>query len=258
MELFPIKSVIVTRSSWAEKLQIVVSPRSYFLRTKLGWSLSAPIRSVLSQKAATGSSRSFICVSLLILLETPNSGGFDKLSPIWAVFVTKSSCAEQSQAFVSPCQYFLRHPTRVELGSYPLLELLLSQEFLSGAFVGYCFSSSILPETGQLSTIWAVIVTRSSFSELSQVDISSVLYFMRPQPMWSLAAIPYLSRYWPRKSCADKLQIVVSPRRSIEHPTGVRLSAPIRGVIVTGSSCAEQSQVVISSVRHFLRPQHGV
>ena len=90
VELFSIKSVIVTRSSCAEKLQIVLSPRSYFLRTN--WrEVSAPIRTVLSQEAAAGSSRSFFCVSLLILFETPNRGGFGQLSPIRAVFVTRIS-----------------------------------------------------------------------------------------------------------------------------------------------------------------------
>ena len=89
VELFPIKSVIVTRSSCAEKLQIVVSPRSYFLRTKLGWSCQHLLEVYCHRKLPRG-----------------------------AVAVLS----------VSLCWYFLRLPTAADLISYPLFELFLSQK----------------------------------------------------------------------------------------------------------------------------------
>ena len=98
-QLSPIKAVIVTRSSCAEHSQVFLS------------------RGGVGQLSPAS-----------ILVETPNRGGVGQLSPIKAVIVTRCSCAEQSQVFVSPRQYFLRLPTGVELGSYPLLKPLLSQE----------------------------------------------------------------------------------------------------------------------------------
>ena len=72
-----------------------------------------------------------------------NRGEVGQLSPIRAGIVTGSSCAEQSQVFFlvntswdpkQSCRRFfsssilLETPNRVELGSYPLLDLFLSQE----------------------------------------------------------------------------------------------------------------------------------
>ena len=71
---------------------------------------------LLSQEAPARSSRRLLYL-LVNTSRDPNPGGVGQLSPIRADTVTGSSCAEQSQVFVSHRQYFLRLPTGVELGS---------------------------------------------------------------------------------------------------------------------------------------------
>ena len=167
-----------------------MSPRQYFLRPQLGWSWAAiPYKSCYCHKKILRGAVAGFCVSSSILLETPNRGGIGQLSPIKAVIVTRSSCAEQSQVFVSPRQYFLRLPTGVELGSNPPIK--------------------------------AVIVTRSSCAEQSQVIVSPRQYFLRPQLGWSWAAIPYKSCYCHKKLlrgavagyCISSSKLLETPNR---------------------------------------------
>ena len=125
------------------------------------------------------------CISSSILLETPNRSGIGQLSPIKAVIVTRSSCAEHSQVFVSPRQYFLRPQLGWSWAAIPYKSCYCHKKLLRGAVAGYCISSSILLETpnrggiGQLSPIKAVIVTKSSCAEQSQVFVSPHQYFLR-------------------------------------------------------------------------------
>ena len=87
------------------------------------------------------------CISPSILLEIPNWRGVGQLCPIKAVIVKRGSCAEQSQVFVSPREYFLRLPTGVELGSYPLYKLLLWQDDPARSGRRFFISSLKLLET---------------------------------------------------------------------------------------------------------------
>ena len=58
---------------------------------------------------------------------------FDTPSVVEMTAIPFLSCyfAEQSQIVVSPCRFYLRLRNGSELGSYPLIELLLSQNALS-------------------------------------------------------------------------------------------------------------------------------
>ena len=188
-QLSPINSVVVTRGFCAELLQVVASPRQNFLRPQLVWS--------------------------------------------WQAIPYKSCCCHKKllrgavAGFVSPCQYFLRLPTRVELGSYPLLNPLLSQEIparSSRRFLYLLVHTSCDPNRGgfgQQSPIKAVVIARSSCEEQSQV------FFLLVNTSWD--SQPGLS--W-------------------------QLS-PIKAVVVTRNSCAERSQVFVSPRQYFLWPQPG-
>ena len=129
------------------------------------------------------------------LLDNPKWGGIELLSPTRADIVTRRSCAEQLLVFESPRQYFLRLPTGVDLGSYPLIELLMSQEAPAQSNRIFFVSSSELfgsPKwggVGQLSPIRTGIVTRSYCVAQSQVVIIPRQYFMSPQRGWSWIAI---------------------------------------------------------------------
>ena len=76
---------------------------------------------LLSQEASARNSHRFLC----LLVNTSRQG---QLSPTRVVIVTRSSCKEQLQVFVSPRQYFLRLSPAMELGKYPPLEMFLSKE----------------------------------------------------------------------------------------------------------------------------------
>ena len=261
------KAVIVTRSSCEEQSQVFVSPHRYFLRPQPGWSWAAiPYESCYCHKKLLRGAVAGFCISSSILLETPNRGGVGKLSPIKAVIVTRSSCAEQSQVFVSPRQYFLRSQPGWSWAAIPYESCYCHKKLLRGAVAGFCISSSILLETPnrggvvKVSPIKAVIVTRSSCAEQSQVFVSPRRYFLRPQPGWSWAAIPYESCYCHKKLlrgavagfCISSSILLATPNRG-----GVGKLSPIKAVIVTRSSCAEQSQVFVSPRQYFLIPQPG-
>ena len=103
-----------------------------------------------------------------------------------AVSVTRSSCAEQPQVSVFPHRYFMKIPTGVVLRSYPLLELLVSEEVPARCIRRLLYLlvfTSRDPNLGgivQLSPIRAVIATRSTCVEQSQVFVSLRQYFLRP------------------------------------------------------------------------------
>ena len=206
--LSPIKAVVVTRSSCAEQSQVVVSPRQYFLRAQPGWS--------------------------------------------WAAIPYKSCCCRKKllrgavAGFVSPCQYFLRLPTGVELGSYPLLKPLLSQEapaWSSCWFLYLLVNTSWDPNrvgVGQLSPIKAFVVARGSCEEQSQVLF--LLVNISWDPNWGgvgrLSPInPLLSQEAPaRSSCRFCFSLSIL----LETPNqgGVGQLSPIKAVVVTRNSCA--------------------
>ena len=129
-QLTPIKAVVVTISSWVEQSRVVVSPSKYFLRPQTVWG--------------------------------------------WAAIPCKSCCCHKKllrgavAGFVSPCQYFLRLPTGVELGSYHLIKLFLSQKGPARSCRRFCFSSSMLFETptgggvGQLSPLLKLLLSQEA------------------------------------------------------------------------------------------------
>ena len=187
-----------------------------------------------------------------------------------AVNVTWNSCAEQSQIVFSPCRWFVRLPTGTELGSYPLLELLLSRE---------------IPVQSRCRLLYLLVFT--SWDPL--------------WPGWSSSAISYQSCYCHKKllrgavaefyvsssillenlnwdgvgqlsplravvvvtwrSCAGQLHLFVSPRKYLLRLAtggGVRQLSPIRADIFTRKSCTLQSQIVVCFRWYFLTLPTGM
>ena len=188
--------------------------------------------------------------------------GVGQLSPIRGVFVTRSSCAEQSQVFVSSRQYFLRHSTAMELGSYPLLELLLSKEGPARSSCMFLSPSQYFMRlwtevgVGQLSSIRAVIVARNFCAEQSQVFVSPRQYFLRLSTAMELSSYPLLELLLSKEGPARSSCMFLSPSQYFMRlwiEVGVGQLSSIRGVFVTRSSCAERSQVFVSRRQYFLR-----
>ena len=181
---------------------------------------SYPLSKLLLSQEAPALNCLRFCFSLSILLETPNRVGVGQLSPIKAVIVTRSSCAEQSQVFVSPRRNFLRLPTAVDLGSYPLFKLLLSQEAPARSIRRFLYllvntsSDSNRCGVGQLSPIRNVIVTRSSCAEQSQVFVSPRRNFLRLPTAVDLGSYPLfkllLSQEAPARSSRRFLYLLVN------------------------------------------------
>ena len=70
----------------------------------------------------------------------------------------------------------------------------------------------------QLSRIKAVVVTRSSYAEQSQVFVSPSQYFLRPQLGWNWAAIPYKSCCCHKKLLRGAVESFISPSQYFLRP----------------------------------------
>ena len=215
-QLSPIRAVIVTKSFCAKQSQVVISSR-LFHETPTALELcSYPLLELLlSQKAAAAWQFQIFCVSSSILLKNPKRDGVGQQSPKRAVIGRRSSCMEKSQVFMPPLQYFFRLSTGVELGSYPLLELLLSQK---------------------APAAWHF-----------QVFVSTRQFFLRIPSEIELGSNPLIELLWNKKLLLRAVAtFCVSLSILIETPNRCDIGqiCPIRAVIVTRSSCAEQFQVL--------------
>ena len=227
-----------------------------------------------------------------IFMRPPNRGCVVQLSPIRAVIVARSFCAEQSQVFVSPRQYLLKLSTAMELGSYTLLDLLLSKEcparsgcrflcliittwwhYRLGEELGsYLLLEVLLSQEAParsncsflcllVDTYWDLSIAMEWGSypllELSTFKESParssccffsliVITWWLSQPWEKLGSYPLLevllSQETPARSSCRLLYLFVDISRDSQSD-GVEQLSPIRAVIVTRSSCAEQSQV---------------
>ena len=185
-----LRAVSVTRSSCAEQPQVSVSLIDTSWTSQLWWSWATiPYQSCYCNKKLLRGAATGFCVSSSILLENPNWGVVGQPSPIRAVIVTKRSSTKQLKVFVSLFQHFLRLPLGAELRSYPLLELLLSEEVPARCSRRFFVFSPILLETlnwdgvGQLSPIRAVIVIRS-FCHVAVLIIVSLFQYFKCLWIW--------------------------------------------------------------------------
>ena len=197
-QLSPIRALNVQRKSCEEQLLVFALIVTTWWLSQPGEKLgSYPLLEVLlSQETPARSSCRLLYLFVDISWDS-QLDGVEQLSPIRAVIVTRISCAEQSQVFMPPRQYFLRLSTSMELSSYPPLEVLLSQEAPARRSCRFLcllvdiYWDSQLQWNWQLSPIRGVIVSRNSCTEQLQIVVSFHQYFSRLPTGWSWAAIPH-------------------------------------------------------------------
>ena len=148
---------------------------------------------LLTQEAPAWLNRRLLSLLIVTYWEV-RSDGVGQLSPIGTVIVKRGSCAEQSQV-VYLMVVNSWHSSRVGVSSYHLLTLLLTQgaaAWLKCRLLYLLVITSWDPNrggVGQLYTIGAAIVIRSSCAEQMQVTLCRHRCFLRPQAGWSWAVL---------------------------------------------------------------------